>query len=73
MQDLINTATTSFLTTTGFDVSEVITYMIGLLQQGIGLGLGVLQQTWPVLLAIGAILGVVFIARKAWAFFHPNG
>jgi hypothetical protein len=69
----IASASTTFNTTTGFSIGDFVTYGVDLLKQGIGLGLYVFQQTWPVWLAIAAILIVIRIAKHGWSFIGFGG
>jgi len=63
-------AGTAFETTTGFTFASVVSFAVGLLMQALGLGLYVLEQTWPVLLAIAAIGAVIGLIYLGWRFMH---
>jgi len=65
-------AGTTFETTTGFTFASVVAFAVGLLMQALGLGLYVLQQTWPVLLAIAAIGGVIGLIYLGWRFMRGH-
>jgi len=70
MQTIINSATSTFATTTGFTLASVVDFMTDLLTLTIGTGLGVLEQLWPVILAIIAIGAVVGLIWRAISFFR---
>jgi len=61
-----------FEATTGFTFSSVVDFFVSLLMQGLGLGLYALQQTWFVwlsILAIGAVLGLIYLGMR---FIHGS-
>lgn len=70
MQSLIDTATSTFNTTTGFTVSSVVDYAGGLVKLGIGTGLGVLQNLWPWILALVGIAVIVGLIRAVFRYFN---
>jgi len=70
MQTIINSATSTFATTTGFTLASLVDFMTDLLTLTIGTGLGVLEQLWPVILAIIAIGAVVGLIWRAISFFR---
>jgi len=70
MQTVIDSATSTFATTVGFSLASVVDFMTDLLTLTIGTGLGVLQQLWPVILALIAIGAVVYLIFRAIHFFR---
>jgi predicted lipid-binding transport protein (Tim44 family) len=58
------------LTTTGFSLDSVVTFMGTLILQVIGTGLLVLQQLLPWILALVAIGAIVWLLFRAFQFFR---
>lgn len=69
MQTIIDSATTTFASTTGFTLASVVDFMSDLIQLVIGTGLGVLQQLLPWILALTAIGAVIYLLYRAFRFF----
>lgn len=71
MGDLISAATTSFQTTTGFDVSAVVTWAgDNLLKVFIGSGLAVLYELRYWIVALVIIGAIVYFSYRAFRFFR---
>lgn len=70
MQTLIDTATSTFETTTGITLSSVVDFLTTQLTLIIGTGLGVLQNLMPWIVALIAISAVVYFAYRALHFFR---
>jgi len=70
MDTIINTATSTFNTTTGFTLASVIDFMSTLIKLVIGTGLAVLQALLPWILALAAIGAVVWLLFRAFRFFR---
>jgi len=70
MQGIVDTATTTFQTTTGISLDSVVDYMSDLITLVIGTGLGVLQNLLPWILALVAIGAVVWFLYRAFKFFR---
>jgi len=70
MQTIIDTASTTFETTTGFTLASVVDFMGTLIITVIGTGLGVLQALLPWILALVAIGAVVYLVYRAFQFFR---
>lgn len=70
MQTIVDTASTTFYTTTGFTLASVVDFMSDLIQLVIGTGLGVLQALLPWILALVAIGAVVYLLFRAFSFFR---
>lgn len=71
MDTMINAATSSFLTTTGFDVSAVVTWAgDNLLKVFIGSGLAVLYNLRYWIVALIIISAIVYFAFRAFSFFR---
>ncbi len=67
MDTLVSNATTSFQTTTGFQLDGVVTWMwTNLLAPILGGGLAVLFELRYVIIALAMIAIIVFAAFKAW-------
>jgi len=69
MQTIIDTASTTFQTTTGFTLSSVVDFMADLIKLVIGTGLAVLDNLLPWILALVAIGAVVWLLYRAFRFF----
>lgn len=70
MESLIGDATTTFLSTTGFELSAVVTWAGDLIKLFLGSGLALVDELkgWIIaLIMIGAVLGLIY---KALRFFH---
>ena len=68
---MIGNATSSFLTTTGFDVSAVVTWAgDNLIKVFIGSGLAVLYELRYWIVALIIIAAVVYFAYRAFGFFR---
>jgi len=71
MGTMIGNATSSFLTTTGFDVSAVVTWAgDNLIKVFIGSGLAVLYELRYWIVALIIIAAVVYFAYRAFGFFR---
>lgn len=70
MQTIVDTASTTFTTTTGFSLASVIDFMKSLITLVIGTGLAVLQSLLPWILALVAIGAVVWLLFRAFKFFR---
>lgn len=70
MQGIIDTASSTFTTTTGFSLASVVDFMSDLILLVIGTGLGVLQALLPWILALVAIGAVVYLLYRAFSFFR---
>lgn len=70
MQGIIDTASTTFQTTTGFSLASTVDFMGDLILLVIGTGLGVLQALLPWILALTAIGAVVYLLYRAFHFFR---
>jgi len=70
MQGIIDTASTTFITTTGFSLASVVDFMSDMILLVIGTGLGVLQALLPWILALVAIGAVVYLLYRAFSFFR---
>jgi len=70
MQTVVNTASTTFTATTGYDIGSVVSFMGTLIKQVIGTGLAVLQALLPWILALVAIGAVVWLLFRAFQFFR---
>jgi len=67
---IIATATSTFASTTGFELSAVVDWMGNLAKLVIGTGLGVLEELMPWILAIIVIAAVVYFLYRAFKFFR---
>ena len=71
MGTMIGNATSSFLTTTGFDVSAVVTWAgDNLIKVFIGSGLAVLYELRYWIVALIIIAAVEYFAYRAFGFFR---
>jgi len=70
MDTIINTATSTFLTTTGFSLASVVDWMGDLLKLVLGSGLGLLQSMIPWIVALALISAVVYFLFRAFRFFR---
>lgn len=70
MQGIINTATSTFATTTGFTLASVVEFMTDMIVLVIGTGLGILQSLLPWIVALVAIGAVVWFLFRAFKFFR---
>jgi len=70
MDALIATATSTFNTTTGFELSAVIDWMADQLKLVLGSGLAVLNALLPWIIALVVISAVVYFLYKAFQFFR---
>lgn len=71
METLISNATTSFLSTTGFDVSAVVTWAgDNLIKVFIGSGLAVLYELRYWIMAVIIIAAIVYFAYRLFYFFR---
>ena len=66
MDSLITSATSSFETTIGFPMTDVVDKGVEFLKLAFGTGLGFFTAVWPLLLVIGIIYLVYRIARMGW-------
>jgi len=70
MDTIISTATSSFLTTTGFSLDSVVDFMADQITLVIGSGLGLLQELMPWIVALALISGAVYFLYRAFSFFR---
>lgn len=71
MDTLVSNATSSFQTTTGFDMSSVVTWMAtNLLEPFIGAGLAVLYNLRYWIVALVALSIIVYFAYRGFHFFR---
>lgn len=71
MGPMINSATTSFLETTGFDIAAVVTWAgDNLIKVFIGSGLAVLYELRYWIVALIIISACVYFAFRAFQFFR---
>lgn len=71
MDTMISNATSSFLTTTGFSVSSVVTWAgDNLIKVFIGSGLAVLYELRYWIVALVIIAAIVYFAYRAFQFFR---
>lgn len=71
MDTMINNATSSFLATTGFDVSAVVTWAgDNLIKLFIGSGLAVLYDLRYWIVALVIISAVIYFSYRAFQFFR---
>lgn len=71
MQGIINTATSSFETTTGFSFADVVTWVgDNLIKLFIGSGVGVLDALKYWIVALVVIGAIVYFAYRAFRFFR---
>jgi len=66
MQELIDTASTTFETTIGFGMDDVVSTGVGYLGLAFGTGLAFFTQVLPVLLVVTIIYAVYRIAKYGW-------
>lgn len=68
---MIDTATSSFQTTTGFDIASVVTWAgDNLIKLFIGSGLAVLYNLRYWIVALVIIAAIVYFAYRAFRFFR---
>jgi len=70
MDSLINTATSTFETTTGFTYADVVTWMGDLLKLVLGSGLGLLSELMGWIIALVVISAIVYFLYRAFHFFR---
>lgn len=70
MDTIIANATSTFNTTVGFEISDVVTWMGDLLKLVMGTGLGLLQALLPWIVALAVISAIVYFLYKAFRFFR---
>lgn len=70
MQGLIDTASTTFETTIGFPISDVVDTGVGFLGLVFGTGLAYFTELLPVVLAVVGIYLVYRIAKMGWGKIH---
>jgi len=70
MQTIIDSASTTFNTTTGFTLASVVDFMTDMITLVIGTGLGILQSLLPWIVALVAIGAVVWFLFRAFKFFR---
>lgn len=71
MDSMINAATSTFLTTTGFGMSDAVTWTTdNLLKLFIGSGLGLLYNLRGWIVALVVIGAIVYFAYRAFRFFR---
>lgn len=70
MDALINTATSTFETTTGFTYSSVVTWMADLLKLVLGSGLAMLDALMGWIIALVVISAIVYFLYRAFRFFR---
>jgi len=67
---LIGTATTTFEATTGFPVSDVVTFTGDNLGLVIGSGLGLFQALLPWIIALVVLGAIVYFVYRAFRLFR---
>lgn len=71
MQGIINSATSTFATTTGFSFADVVTWVgDNLIKLFIGSGIGLLDSLKGWIVALVVISAIVFFAYRAFRFFR---
>ena len=71
MSDIVANATSTFMTTTGFQVSDVVTWSgDNLIKLFIGSGLGLLYELRGWIVALVIIAAIVYFAYRAFRFFR---
>ena len=71
MDTMISAATSSFMTTTGFEVSSIVTWAgDNLIKVFIGSGLAVLYNLRYWIVALIIISAIVYFAYRAFQFFR---
>jgi len=70
MDTIIGTATSTFNTTTGFELQTVVDFLKDQILLIVGTGLGVLQELMPWIVALAAIGAVVYMLYRAFKFFR---
>lgn len=70
MNTLINTATSTFQTTTGFTYSDLVSWMGDILKLIVGSGLGVLDSLKGWIIALVVIGAVVYFIYRGFRFFR---
>lgn len=70
MDTVITNASTTFSTAVGFNWSDVVTFMKGLLLLVIGSGLGLLEVMLPYIIALVTIGAIVYFIYRAFRFFR---
>lgn len=71
MGDLLSSATSTFMTTTGFNVGEVVTWSgDNLIKLFIGSGLAVLYELRGWIVALVMIGAIIYFAYRAFRFFR---
>ena len=73
MGTLITDATTLFDTTTGFGLSDLVSWAGDILKMLLGAGLGLIQALMPWIIALLIIYGIVHLIKKGFGFFHVLG
>lgn len=70
LNTIINNATTSFMTATGFSLQSLIDWVGEIIVQILGMGLGLVKQLLPWILAIIVITVVVRLIYHALKWLH---
>lgn len=70
MDTLIGNATSTFNTTTGIEMAEVVTFTGNNIKLVAGSGLGVLQALLPWIIALVVIGAIVYFLYRAFRFFR---
>ena len=71
MGSMLSSATSTFMTTTGFDVGDVVTWAgDNLIKLFIGSGLAVLYELRGWIVALVMIGAIVYFAYRAFRFFR---
>lgn len=70
MNGIINTATSTFSSTTGFSLDSVVTFMATQIKLVIGSGLGLLNALMPWIVGLALIGGAVYFLYRAFSFFR---
>jgi len=70
MESIISTASSTFVTTTGFNYDSVIDYVGDLILLVIGTGLGVLESSMGWIVALAAIAIFIGLLWSAFRFFR---
>lgn len=70
MQTIIDTASSTFTTTTGFSIASVVSFMSDQIKLVLGGGLGVLQALMGWIVALAIIGAIVYFLYRAFRFFR---
>jgi len=70
MDGIITNATSTFLATTGFELSSDVDFMTDQILLVVGSGLGVLEYLLPWIVGIAVISAIVYFLFRAFSFFR---